>query len=499
MTGASNQNISYTFSYDSNNRLTGVTDSNSRTLSYQYDLAGNRTSMTFPENLTTTYTYNDAGRLTGIVNFIGSFGLSYDNAGRRTGLTYPNGTSAIYTYDANSNLTRVRHLDSGLTAFSDVNYTYNNLNNRSVRTDTQGSASYTYDANSRLTVNSLGENYSYDGVGNRLTGPLATDTMTYDAGNEQLNINSILFTYDLNGNRTQKTDSGTVTTYTYDDENRLVQVTVGSDVITYAYDPFGRRIVKTINGVTTSYVYDQSAIIAAYDGSGNVIARYTHGLNIDEPLAVQQGTVNYFHHADGLGSIVALTNSSGSAVQTYSYDAFGNTTISDGITQPYAYTAREYDTETGLYFYRARYYDPKVGRFVTKDPIGFGGGDVNLYGYVSNDPVNWRDSAGLSKDKFVPDPFKHGDPHIDRYNPEGQNTGRYRPDGSPIEHKGKCPDPISKKDMPKFLKAVEKLLMMIGGKPNVSIIPAIILPSQEQILNNLNNGMPMDHYPGKIY
>lgn len=395
MTGASNQNISYTFSYDSNNRLTGVTDSNSRTVSYQYDLAGNRTSMTSPENLITTYTYNDVGRLTGIANFMGSFGLSHDNAGRRTGLTYPNGASAAYTYDANGNLTRVRHLDSGLTAFSDVNYTYNNLNNRSVRTDTQGSASYTYDAISRLTVNSLGENYSYDAVGNRLTGPLATDTMTYDAGNEQLNINSILFTYDLNGNRNQKTDSGTVTTYTYDDENRLIQVTVGTDVFTYAYDPFGRRISKTINGVTTSYVYDQSAIIAAYDGSGNVIARYTHGLNIDEPLAVQQGTVNYFHHADGLGSIVALTNASGSAVQTYSYDSFGNTTISDGISQPYAYTAREYDTETGLYFYRARYYDPRAGRFLTKDPIGFAGRDVNLYAYVGNNPIIFADPLGL--------------------------------------------------------------------------------------------------------
>lgn len=147
--------------------------------------------------------------------------------------------------------------------------------------------------------------------------------MSYDAGNEQLNINAIQFTYDLNGNRTQKTDGGTVTTYTYDDENRLVQVTVGSDVITYAYDPFGRRIARTINGVTTQYVYDQAAIVAAYDQSGNVIARYTHGLNIDEPLAVQQGTVNSFYHADGLGSIVALTNASGSAVQTYSYDSFG--------------------------------------------------------------------------------------------------------------------------------------------------------------------------------
>ncbi len=157
----------------------------------------------------------------------------------------------------------------------------------------------------------------------------------------------------------------------------------------------GRRIAKSVNNVVTWYVYDGNAILAAYDLSGTVTARYAHGLNIDEPLAVQQGSITSFYHADGLGSIVALTNAAGSVVQTYSYDSFGNVTLSGGITQPYTYTAREYDYETGLYFYRARYYDPKAGRFITKDPISFAGGDVNLYGYVENNPVNWIDPFGL--------------------------------------------------------------------------------------------------------
>lgn len=61
----------------------------------------------------------------------------------------------------------------------------------------------------------------------------------------------------------------------------------------------------------------------------------------------------------------------------------------------YTYTAREYDTETGLYYYRARYYDQRAGRFITRDPIGFAGGDVNLYVYVKNNPVNWTDPRGL--------------------------------------------------------------------------------------------------------
>jgi RHS repeat-associated protein len=83
-------------------------------------------------------------------------------------------------------------------------------------------------------------------------------------------------------------------------------------------------------------------------------------------------------------------------VQRYAYDSFGNMTITTNgnINQPYTYTSREYDTETGMYFYRARYYDPKVGRFVTKDPIGFAGGDVNLFGYTKNNPVNFNDPIG---------------------------------------------------------------------------------------------------------
>jgi RHS repeat-associated protein len=102
----------------------------------------------------------------------------------------------------------------------------------------------------------------------------------------------------------------------------------------------------------------------------------------------------YYYHADGLGSITGLSDATGTMVQTYGYDAFGNVTATGGVSQPFMFTGREYDSETGMYFYRARYYDPAVGRFVTKDPIGFAGGDVNLYTYIQNDPVNYIDPEG---------------------------------------------------------------------------------------------------------
>jgi RHS repeat-associated protein len=101
----------------------------------------------------------------------------------------------------------------------------------------------------------------------------------------------------------------------------------------------------------------------------------------------------YYYHADGLGSITGLSDATGTMVQTYSYDAFGNVTPSGNVSQPFMFTGREYDAETSMYFYRARYYDPVVGRFVTRDPIGLRGG-FNLFTYVENNPTNRVDPTG---------------------------------------------------------------------------------------------------------
>jgi RHS repeat-associated protein len=112
---------------------------------------------------------------------------------------------------------------------------------------------------------------------------------------------------------------------------------------------------------------------------------------------MEQATGSSFYHKDGLGSISDLTNTSGSAVKNYRYRSFGEIYSETGtLEQPFTFTGREYDPESGLYYYRARYYDPRAGRFLTKDPIGFLGGDVNLYRYVGNNPVNFTDPRGMA-------------------------------------------------------------------------------------------------------
>jgi RHS repeat-associated protein len=118
-------------------------------------------------------------------------------------------------------------------------------------------------------------------------------------------------------------------------------------------------------------------------------------------LAEQRSGTTGYYEQDGLGSVTSLSNSTGALTNTYTYDAFGNLTASTGgLINPFQYTGREWDGESGLYNYRARYYDPSSGRFLGEDPIGFGSG-VDFYSYVDNGPTNFTDPHGL---RAVPKP-----------------------------------------------------------------------------------------------
>ncbi|MCD4830525.1 MAG: hypothetical protein K8R02_01805 [Anaerohalosphaeraceae bacterium] len=121
-------------------------------------------------------------------------------------------------------------------------------------------------------------------------------------------------------------------------------------------------------------------------------------------LAQNDGTAkHYYYHSDGLGSIIAMSDSDGSLAESYEYDVFGSlkiynalgsATTTSSMANPYFFTARRYDPETGLYYYRARMYSPALGRFLQPDPIGYKGG-LNLYGYVGNNPIMFTDPRGL--------------------------------------------------------------------------------------------------------
>jgi RHS repeat-associated protein len=168
----------------------------------------------------------------------------------------------------------------------------------------------------------------------------------------------------------------------------------------YKYDGLGRRVEKEIVSASTTvtrYVYDNEDILLELDGTNNIVARYTHGPGIDEPLIMEKGGANLYYHADALGSITEITNNAGSPVQRYGYSSFGKieSQLDSNVVQPYAFTAREADVETRMYFYRHRGYESFTGRFNEQDPLGFLGG-LNFYTYVWNNPTNYTDPFGES-------------------------------------------------------------------------------------------------------
>ena len=250
----------------------------------------------------------------------------------------------------------------------------------------------------RNAVGQLGDlTYRYDPAGNRTgiggsfgrTGlPTAIASASYDAGNRQLTFGGQTLTYDANGNLV----SDGATTYTWDARNRLAALT-GPTTASFQYDPLGRRARKMINGSPTDVTYDGLNPIQELSGATGVATLLT-GPGIDEYLTRTDGAGQRGVLADALGSTLALTDSAGAVPTSYTYAPFGASTLSGAPTaNSLEYTGRENDG-TGLYYYRVRYYHPTLQRFISEDPIGFAGRDLNLYAYVINNPVAYTDPTG---------------------------------------------------------------------------------------------------------
>jgi RHS repeat-associated protein len=261
------------------------------------------------------------------------------------------------------------------------------------------------------------EGFSYDPVGNRLSGPEWKDSYAYDNGNQLLDSRKYDYQYDSNGNLISKIefddDDQASWTYEYDYENRLVRaIKIEEDetkIVSFKYDPFNRRIEKKVEEIeedaveakTFTYVYDGANLILEIktggDGKGKEKAtRYVYGLGTSEPLAIEQKGEVYYYHLDGLNTPTALTDPKGKVVVSYEYSAFGKRThYGNRVKQYLTFPGQYYDEETGLHYNWNRYYDPATGTYITVDPIGLKGG-INLYGYANGNPVNAADPTGLA-------------------------------------------------------------------------------------------------------
>jgi len=185
--------------------------------------------------------------------------------------------------------------------------------------------------------------------------------------------------------------------------NRLIQVVTPNDTIAYAYDWSNRLIRKTVDGKATGFLYDGWTVVGKTNPAGRIQQTYVVGPGIDEVLGQHRAGQKLYLLRDGLNSTTAVTNVAGVRIQRYAYDVYGAVQVLDPQGHPttdlpktnYLFTGRELEPATGLYNYRNRFYHPGVGRFLQPDPIGFQGGEVNLYRYALNDPINLVDPSGL--------------------------------------------------------------------------------------------------------
>jgi len=410
--------VTTSYAYDPTHRLSQVTDRRGgKVLEYRYSAGGLLTRMTMADGTTashTDYRYDAVGRLTGIWAPTGELvSFVYDAGGRLVEKNFPNGVNTRYAYNSDNTLQQVVN-KSGANLMSQHDYTYDGVGNRVTHRERVGTTTtpyqYVYDALSRLTevrnssTAALLESYTYDPLGNRTTKTAGGSTVAYvyDAANQLTEIRqgsatgSVLasLSYDANGNLTQKSEGTTTTTLTYDALNRLAQVTgTGQPTQSYVYDHEGKRIQKTVGAAASLYLYSGPDIVAEYcDTWAAASSLTTHGPNMDDPLLRASGSTANYYHQDGLGSVVAVSNGSGGTEGTVRYDAWGSRVATTGVIPQYGYTGREPDG-TGLIYYRGRYYDPTLGRFTQRDPIGLQGG-LNQYAYVNSNPVNFTDPMG---------------------------------------------------------------------------------------------------------
>lgn len=243
--------------------------------------------------------------------------------------------------------------------------------------------------------------YGYDGNGNRIafTGPGGTISGSHDLQDRLLSYGTKTYAYTVSGELELKTDGADTTSYAYDEFGNLTSVTLPSGTeIDYVVDGLNRRVGKKVDGaVVQVFLYENQLNPAAQlNGSGQIVARFVYATRSHVPDYMIKAGVAYQLVTDHLGSVrLVVDATTGSIAQRLEYDAFGSVTLDTNPGfQPFGFAGGLLDQDTGLTRFGARDFDAQVGRWTTKDPMAFVGGDGNLYAYAYGDPVNRIDPTG---------------------------------------------------------------------------------------------------------
>jgi RHS repeat-associated protein len=379
-------------------------------VAYGYDAANRQTSVTYPDGKVLSRTFTNRDQLA-TATFDGGNVLTrtYDIGMRQDQTTYGNSIVESRRYQNDNLIAQINTTGNQVKLVYDLGDGYDaNKRNTFAADFNLGVYEYAYDNEDRLTSNfdqgvGVTQTWVLSLVGdwNSFTKNAVTETRTHDAAHELLTRNATSLTYDQKGNLTQHSNGQQ---YTWDYENRM-QTAVNAlavQVGVYTYDALGRRASKVTTAGITVFVSDGLQEIAEYDNAAAVNAptrEYVFGNDyIDEPVMMLTGGARYYYHADRMSSVQALTNAAGQIVERYRYDAYGNTTViapngtiraASIVGNPWTYTGRRLDAETGLMYFRTRQYDPVLGRFLNRNFWGYVHSFPTLYDYVSNRPTQY--------------------------------------------------------------------------------------------------------------
>jgi RHS repeat-associated protein len=369
---ATNGGTTVSSTYDSLGRAT-QTNSPTGSMGYGYDLAGNRTQVTWPDGFFVNYDRDPTGEVTAIRENGAASGAgvlasyAYDRINRTITLTRGDGAKSTYVEDALGRVATLNHDLAGTANDQSIAFTFNAAGQINSRTPSIAGFGATGFGN---------RNGSYQ--------PNGLNQYTTAAGK----------TLQWGGLGNLRSDG--VNSYTYDGQNRLIGSGSGASL---SYDPVGRLSQVATGSATTKFLYDDVDLVAEYDTNGVLQHRYVHGPGLDQPLVAYDASGNRsWLVADERGSIIGQADASGALTSSNSYDEYGYGPSNQGRFQ---YTGQIWIPEAGVYHYKARDYSPTLGRFLQTDPKGYAAG-ANLYAYVGDDPLNAVDPSGLDCDMTPP-------------------------------------------------------------------------------------------------